>query len=224
MCNKEKESKRYQRLIPHLLMRGIPQTALKVCAPTWGDTLDNSTIFKVYDPFLVRGNLPAFTFKAQRLTKGEISLILNFFACIQNAATDLSGDEAIIVLESDVFLRRDFVPCLNDLFADISGQEWDYISLSEGVGTRPPECDKSYYAKTKGYTPPHQWVFRCCDSMILHRRFVEKLAKTLIPFKECLDWEMNFQLMLHGGKAIWADPPLVEQGTSYCRMDTTLPS
>jgi hypothetical protein len=223
LCNPKKEEKRFKRLIPHLMMRGIPGEKLKVCAPTWSDTLDDTNfIFKVYDPYLKRGNLPTFSFKAARLSKGEISLILNFFTAIQTASKDLSENESIMILESDVFLRRDFVPRLQQIYADVSGQEWDYISLSEGVGTRPPGAPASYYADTKTYAPPHCWVFRCTDSMLLHKRFIDKLVKTLIPFKECLDWELNFQLMFHGGKALWADPPLVEQGTCYNRMGTTL--
>ena len=222
LCHPHEEKKRFQNLIPHLLMRGIPGQRIKVSAPTWGTTLDDDIIFKVYDPFLKRGTLPALSFKSPRLSKGEISLILNFFSAIKTAAADLSDNECIILFESDVFLRRDFVPRLNDIFADLSGQEWDYISLSEGVGTRPPGCPSSYYCKTTLNKPPHQWVFRCVDSVILHKRFIDNLAKTLIPFNDCLDWELNFQIMLHGGKALWADPPLVEQGTCYNRMATTL--
>jgi hypothetical protein len=222
LCNPEKERARFERVVPHILIQGVPKDRLRVCAPTWSDTLPTDLMMKVYDPYLRRGPVPTFSFKSARLSKGEVSLVLNFYAAIQSALKDLSGNESILVLESDVFLRRDFVPRLDALMKDVSGQTWDYISLSEGVGTRPPKAPKSYYSESKGYDPPHMWVFRCTDSMILNRRFLENISKTLIPFKECLDWELNFQIALHGGKALWADPPLVEQGTCYNRIASSL--
>jgi hypothetical protein len=35
---------------------------------------------------------------------------------------------------------------------------------------------------------------------------------------------MNFQNMVHKGIALWADPPLVEQGTCYKRIVSSLPA
>jgi hypothetical protein len=54
--------------------------------------------------------------------------------------------------------------------------------------------------------------------------YLEKLIKTFIPFREIIDWEMNFQNIIHGGKALWADPPLAEQGTCFNRLITSLPA
>jgi hypothetical protein len=134
-----------------------------------------------------------------------------------------AGGGLVMTLESDVWLREDFVPRLREVLADAAAG-WDYISLGEGVGTRPPGAPASYYAPTKAYKPPHQWVFRCTDSMLFSVEFLKKLKGTFVPFKEIIDWEMNFQLMLHGGKALWADPPLAEQGTCYSRLMTSLPA
>ena len=222
LCHPEKEQERYRRVIPHLLMRGIPKEKLKIAAPTWGDTLKPEYIFNMYNPFLKRGPLPAFTFKAHNLSKGEISLNFNFYNIILNTINDLSGNDSILVFESDVYLRRDFTQRLSSIIADLSGQEWDYVSLGEGVGTRPAGVDTSCYAPTKLYKPPHKFVFRCCDSMLLSKKFIEKLHKTFIPFKECLDWELNFQMLLHKGVALWADPPLAEPGSCYNRSTTHL--
>lgn len=224
LCNPEKEAARYRRLIPHLIIRGIPRHYLKLASPTWGDTLTAESIFNVYKPFLNRGQIPAFTFKSACLSRGELSLNINFYNIVLNALKDLSGNDSIIVFESDVYLRNDFTERLSSIISDLSGTEWDYVSLGEGVGTRPPETvGTSYYGPTKLYKPPHQWVFRCCDSMLLSRRFIEKLHRTFIPFKECLDWELNFQMMLHQGVALWADPPLAEPGSGFCRDLTSLP-
>jgi hypothetical protein len=236
LCHPVKEKARWERLLPHLLKRGIPHDRIRMCAPTWGTDLTPEVIFRVYDPFLKRGKLPAFSFKGAGLTLGEISLGLNFAAAVRDSVASEPNDpqkpEYFITLESDVWLREDFVPRLRATLAaamsvaDLSGAQPDYISLGEGVGTRPTErANTSYYTPAAVFKPPHQWVFRCTDSMLFSRRFLERLSKTMLPFKEIIDWEMNFQLgFLHGGQALWADPPLVEQGTCYNRMATSLPS
>lgn len=234
LCHPTKEKARWDRLLPHLLSRGIPKEKIFISAATWGSDLTPDLIFKVYDPFLKRGPLPGFSFKSAGLTKGEISLALNFATAVfdinKKKEDQTKKKEYFIVFESDVWLRGDFLERLNDLLKEAEGKTWDYISLGEGVGTRPPEVSKgnpfpSYYSPTKLYKPPHDWPFRCTDSMLFSREFIEKISKTIIPFKEIIDWEMNFQLsFLHRGVALWADPPLAEQGTVFNRLTTSLPS
>lgn len=245
LCHPQKEKARWERLLPHLLSRGIPQDRIRVCAPTWGSDLTPEQIFAVYDPFLKRGNLPTFSFKAAGLTRGEISLGLNFVAAVKDIVSRGLGvspdagspdagspdagspDDLYITLESDVWLREDFVPRLTDLISSAEDltRSWDYISLGEGVGTRPPNVPPSYYAPCRAYKPPHQWVFRCTDSMLFRKSFLDRFSQSMIPFKEIIDWEMNFQLsFLHKGAPLWADPPLAEQGTCYNRLATSLPA
>jgi len=221
ICHKEHENVRYCRLVKHLTESGIPDSVVEFMAPVWSDELTNEIIFNVYDPFLPRP-VPGLTFKGRGLSKGEISLAVNFYACIKDAVENKY--QKIMVLESDIWLRDNFVENLCDLMDDLRDKSWDYVSLGEGVGTRPPEAPTSYYSKTKAYDPPHQFVYRCTDSMLFQLPYLEKLVKTFIPFREIIDWEMNFQNMLHGGKALWADPPLAEQGTCFNRLITSLPS
>ena len=223
ICHREKEKSRYERLVQHLKEVKIPENKILFMAPVWSDELTNDFIFRVYDPFLPR-QCPGLTFKGRGLSKGEISLGVNFYSCVKHAVEHRF--KKIIVLESDIYLRKDFVKCLNDLLEDLNSNKksWDYVSLGEGVGTRPPDAPKSYYSKTKAYNPPHQFVYRCTDSMMFQLSYLEKLEKTFIPFREIIDWEMNYQNMIHGGIALWADPPLAEQGTCFCREVTSLPA
>lgn len=230
LCHPEHEKARWDRLYPHLLERGIPADRIRICAPTWGSEMTAEQIFGLYDPFLKRGSTPILTFKGFGLTRGEISLGANFCAAVADSV-HRKDDGFIITLESDVWLRADFVPRLRDLLADLEAQKgeegkaiWDYVSLGEGVGTRPPGAPASYYAPTRAYKPPHQWVFRCTDSMLFTSGYLQRLSRTMIPFREIIDWEMNFQLMLNKGVARWADPPLAEQGTCYARLATSLPA
>ena len=221
LCHPEKEKARYDRLMPHLEAVGIPKDRIKICAPTWGSNLTVEQIFAGYNPYLKR-EVPTFTFKGASLSRGEISLGLNFAAAVKDAAEGPEG--LVMTLESDVWLREDFVPRLAALLVDAAGRPWDYISLGEGVGTRAPGAPASYYAPSKAYNPPHQWVFRCTDSMLFTSDYMKRLNRTFVPFREIIDWEMNYQLMLHRGKALWADPPLAEQGTCNARLVTSLPA
>ena len=221
ICHNVKEKERYDRLIVHLKEIGIPNDVVLFMAPVWSDELTNELIFNVYDPFLPRP-VPGLTFKGRGLSKGEISLGLNFYACVRDAVEN--SYNKIVILESDIWLRNNFIECLNDLLADLKEKDWDFVSLGEGVGTRPPNAPKSYYSKTKAYVPPHNWVYRCTDSMMFQLPYLQKLVKTFIPFREIIDWEMNFQNILHNGKALWADPPLAEQGTCYSRYISSLPA
>ena len=204
LCNAEKEPERYKRLIPHVLMHGIPKDKLKMASPTWSDTLSTESIFNVYNPYLNRGNVPKF--KSGSLTRSEVSLNINFYNIVLNSVNDLSGNGCVLVLESDVVLRRDFNERLSKLILDLSGVEWDYVNINAS------ECDTSYYGPTKLYSPPNSWAIHSTSSMLLNRRFIENLQKTFLPFKECLKWELNFQMLLHKGVALWCNPPLVESG------------
>jgi len=219
LCHPIKEKGRHDRLIPHLLEVGIPADRIRVCAPTWGTELTPEQIFSAYDPYQKRP-MPTLTFKGATLSKGEISLGMNFAAAMFDS---LKEEGLVMFLESDVWLRPDFVARLRDLLADAAEKPWDYISLGEGVGTRPPGVSPSYYAPTKGYTPPHKWVFRCTDSMLFTSGYLRRLSRTFLPFREIIDWEMNYQLIIHNGTALWADPPLAEQGTCNARMLSSLP-
>jgi GR25 family glycosyltransferase involved in LPS biosynthesis len=219
LVHKEKEKDRFERLIPHFLSRGVPPEKLACVAPTWGSDLTTEQIFQVYDPYCRQG-IPVFTFKARCLSKGEISLVLNFALAARVAVE--KGFQRVLIFESDTWLREDFVERLHDLLHDLKGKEWDYVSLGEGARTRPEKCDPSMFAKTKAYTPPHQFVFRCTDSMMFQVSYLQKILSTLFPFRECLDWELNIQTMAHKGKTWWADPPLAEQGTAVGRQETFL--
>ena len=110
-----------------------------------------------------------------------------------------------------------------------AGKSWDFVSLSDGIGigTHAERLDlktNSVFAPTGVYNPPHPFPFRCTDSMLFRVEILKKMRMTAFPFRECLDWELNYQLAIHGGVPLWVEPHLVEQGTSKNRMVTTLPA
>lgn len=214
------EEARFTRLQHHFQEIGLPQEKLAYGAATWGSELSKDLVFSVWDPYL-RPGVPNLTWKARCLSKGEISLVLNFFAAASDAVRN--NYKHILIFESDVYLRKDFMSRFQDLWEDLSGS-WDYISLGEGIGTRPSGVPSSYWSPTRAYKPPHDFVFRCTDSMLLRGEFLRKIVQTLLPFRECLDWELNYQIATHQGKAFWCDPPLAEQGSSRYREPSLLPA
>jgi hypothetical protein len=222
MCHPEYEPIRYQLLRSHLPKRGIPLDRVHWVRGPWGSELSSEDIFKVYDPFhRPYGFDTALCFKSAALLKGEVSLVLTFLQAIEDALK--MPNDIFIFFESDVVLREDFLSRFEDVLKGVDGKPWDYISLGEGVGTRPKGHDFSYFAPTRLFTPEHQFVFRCTDSMVFRRSFLEKIRQTLPRFRECLDWEMNFQMLLHKGTSLWADPPLVEPGSGRWRSLSLLP-
>ena len=220
MCHPEHERGRYEWLRTHLPARGIPLDRITWIHGPWGSELTAEQVFAVYDPFKPRLGVPeSVCYKSASLSRGEISLLLTFRKAVEAALA--SGAEKVIVFESDVVLRPDFCERLATALA--TEKAWDYISLGEGVGTRPPErAGASYFCPTELFVPPHMWVYRCCDSMLFRRSFLEKIAKTIVPFRECLDWELNIQHAVHRGRALWVDPPLVEPGSGRAREPSHL--
>ena len=221
ICHPEYEPIRYQLLLKQLEKAGIPFNTVQWIRGPWGNEIDSNLYFNAYDPFNKRLGLDkALSFKSACLLKGEVSLCIRFHLAVKKALED--GADTVIFFESDAVLREDFSERLHDVLS--SEAAWDYISLGEGVGTRPASQGKSYFSKSQLYTPPHQFVFRCTDSMVFRRSFLEKLSQTFIPFRECLDWELNVQMLAHKGVPMWADPPLVEPGSGRSRTMTLLPS
>ena len=214
------EPQRLERLKQQFGKANLPPEKILYGAATWGTELKNDLIYTVWDPYL-RPGLPNLTWKSRCLSKGEVSLVLNFYAAARDAVEKKYKN--VIIFESDVYLRPDFTKCFQELWTDLSGN-WDYVSLGEGIGTRPKNVPNSYWSPVKAYKPPHECVFRCTDSMLFRVEFLEKVIKTLFPFRECLDWELNYQLALHKGVALWADPPLAEQGSSRMRDASLLPA
>lgn len=217
MCNSKQEPKRYEFLLRHLPERGVPMEKVVFVEGPWASEMTSEAIFKIYDPFFHRlGVQNSLSFKSNCLTKGELSLINTFYKTIQLACEE----EICLIFESDVILREDFIERLEIVLKNDS--EWDYISLGEGCGTRAGS-NKSYFHPTELFEASSPFPFRCCDSMLFRKSFLEKLVQTFIPVRECLDWELDGQIIYHKGKALWAEPPLVEAATSRSRTASSLP-
>lgn len=223
-CNPKYEEERFRFLQRHFPAHGIPWDSVTIVHGPWGSELTSQEYFQIYDPFQERfGNPRTLTFKTTCLSKGEVSLLYAFQKFLTLALEQ--KDEYVLLFESDIQLRPDFQKRLESVLEGVKDQEWDMISLSEGVGTRPPGMEgRSYFAPQLVVPSPHWMMFRCCDATLFHRRFLEKLQKTCFPARECLDWWLNVQALLHRGRGLWVDPPLAEQGSNRLRCPSNLPA
>ena len=223
LCHPEYEPIRYQLLLSHLPKRGIPLEKVNWVRGPWGNELTSEEFFRLYDPFNGRFGMDiALSFKSEALLAGELSLVMRLHIAIQECLA-MKGQDTFLIFESDVVLREDFLERLQDVLKIAGTGPWDYISLGEGQNTRPPTHAESYFGQTVLCKAPHSFVFRGTDSMLFRRSFLEKLSQTLFPIRECMDWEMNIQMMVHKGLSLWADPPLVEPGSGRWRTATLLP-
>ena len=217
ISNPQYEPGRFERVVKQLKRHQAPEAKIKIAGPTWGSTLSTETCFQVYDPFLSRP-FPCLVFKSRALSRGEISLVLNFYSAIKDAKE--RNLQRIIILESDVLFHHEFGPRLSSILDQLQDKEWDYVSLSDGVGTHAEEFEPNkpgygfWWSKPQTVkVAPTTFCFRCTDSMLFNQRFIHYLYNNLIPFRDCLDWELNYRLYALQGKAFWAEPHIVEQGS-----------
>ncbi len=214
------EQRRINYVLRKLREFECPQQKMSLSAPTWGRDLTTDTIFRVYDPFLPR-KFPNLIFKSRALTKGEVSLNLNFYSAVKDA--NEKGYERIMILESDVMFRHDFLTRFAEIQSLADQKVWHYISLSDGTGTHGGGINFGdlYYHKQELVLPATCFPFRCTDSMLLSRDFIKHLAENLLPFRDCLDWELNYRLLEFKGAPYWPEPHLFEQA-SLKRVDESI--
>ena len=217
IVNPHYEPGRFERIVKHLKRHDAPEEKIRIAGPTWGKNLTTETCFQVYDPFLSRP-FPCLVFKNRALSRGEISLVLNFYSAIKDAHE--RGHKVIMILESDVKMHHEFGDRLAEIQRQLKDKVWDYVSLSDGVGTHSEEFEPNkeryglWWSSLQTIKEMKSaLVFRCTDSMLLNTEFITYLYHNLIPFRDCLDWELNYRLYAKKGKAYWAEPHIVEQGS-----------
>lgn len=218
------EKHRIESATNHLIRHGCPLSKIANVCKIWGTDLTSEDCFRVYEPYLKRP-YPSLNFKNRWLIKAEISLVLNFHWAVCDAVE--KNYERILIFECDIYLRGDFETRFTELMRKaLQDNSWSYISLSDGVGTHSEGIRfGDWYGPQELKVPhPNQRLcpFRCGDSNLLQRKFFEFLAKKMIPFRDCLDWELNARLYEFGGKALWAEPHLVEQASQKRLSDSSL--
>ena len=200
---KRTESEFYA-LLPALLSAGFQKEDI-VCVPFMNtEELNSNSIFNIYDPFLPRGKLPLLNPKATHLPLDDIVHMCSFVTILQNAATlDLPDESVILVLDATTIPRRDF----NGRLKDIMEMEWDCLSLAHHPSVLTE--DSSYFADSE--VCQHEVACRITSRAVAFRlSYVKKIVKTILPFRERLDYELVFQTLIHKTKAQYIFPPIFD--------------
>jgi hypothetical protein len=200
---KRTESEFYT-LLPTLLSAGFQKEEI-VCVPFMNaEELHSNSIFNIYDPFLPRGKLPLLDSKAMHLPLDDIVHMCSFVTILQNAATlDLPDESVVLVLDATTIPRRDFEGRLKDIMET----EWDCLSLAYHPTVL--KDDASYFADSE--ICQHEATCGITSRAVaLRLSYIKKIVKTILPFREPLDYELVFQTLIHKKKAQYVFPPMFD--------------
>lgn len=178
ICNKEKESERFDYLNKQIKTLGI-DTFLEIKILdnlTWSDDItDNfiTTMCKTDKSMIQHGR----TMSKKPLSKAEISLFMNHLNCLEYIVKNVDNENCLI-LESDIIFKRGI---RNNLFLirDISKRlkNWDIINIGEG---------QEIYMKSLGYpkTTPYiidgykmypENISRCAEAIYWNYHSISKI-------------------------------------------------
>ena len=211
LCDPSKEPDRAAYLQDWLRTHDIDPRCYTFGLYCYKDTLSAEEALRVYNPWTNRKPLELRRNEfSYNLKLSEVSLVLNWAKAAEAAVK--AGHDVVLFLESDVRFNDRFLEDLEKAIGSLKPGEWDFLSLSEGGGLRPKRpAGESHLAWFRG---PHYYHTRTTDAMIFSCDMLQKILKTLYPFAEVNDWELNFQLTLHSSQSYWLDPPILYQGST----------
>lgn len=212
LCHPEKEPERYAYLSSWLKAQDIDPTQVSLGVATYGSDpfFQTRDVWRLYDPWTTQHGRRVQNFNSKNLKPAELSLIWNFAAVAKAAVA--AQHSVVLILESDVLFCEDFLKRLGEALKNLKDQQiaWDFLSLSASADLRPVQVEPGRL----WFPPNHPYLAtRCTDSMIFRVPLLAKISNTLFPCAEALDWELNFQLALHGARCWWLDPPVIRQGS-----------
>jgi hypothetical protein len=191
-------------LLPALISAGYKKDDI-VCVPFMSTSeLNCESVFNIYDPFLPRGKLPLLDYKGPHLPLNDIVHVCSFVTILQNAAAlDLPDETVILVLDARAIPRRDF----DKLLKDLVGLPWECLSLAHHPQNLAE--DASYFSESE--IREHELTTPVTSRAVaLRLSYVKKLVKTIMPFRESLDYELVFQTIIHKAKAQYVFPPIFD--------------
>tara|TARA_R110002051_G_scaffold298212_1_gene365011 strand:- start:864 stop:1589 length:726 start_codon:yes stop_codon:yes gene_type:complete len=166
----------------------------------------NNTILKVYGP---GAN------KFRPLSKAEISCTIKHLHAIRNISNECS--KYGLILEDDVILEDNFVNKFNN-YLSRTPSDWDAIFMGNCCGLTTSSPDAAGQIAFKKEHP----ASKCADGYILRKELASKIGETMSTFHTISDWELGYQLSLHGAKVYWWEPALLSQGSESGLFISTL--
>ncbi len=211
LCDPAKEPDRAAYLQAWLKEHDIDPSCYTMGLYCYKDTLSAAEALRVYNPWVDRKPLELRRNEfSYNLKVSEISLVLNWAHAAESAVK--AGQKIVLFLESDVRFHDRFLEDLEKALNSIQKEDWDFLSLSEGGGLRPKRGEEDNHLAW--FRAPYYYHTRTTDAMIFKGAMLEKILKTLYPFAEVNDWELNYQLSLHSSQSYWLDPPILYQGSA----------
>lgn len=213
LCDSAREPDRAAYLQAWLQDNRIDPAHYTMVLDTYGSDayFQERAMWDSYDPWSTAHGRKPLNFNTTNLKPTELSLIWNWAAVARRAV--LANHRVVMILESDVLFCEDFLNHFGFAMQTLdheTGGAWDFLSLSASAGLTPALSQPGRL----WYPPNHpQLPTRCTDSMVFRVPMLVKILETLFPCAEALDWELNFQLVLHKARAFWLHPPVTRQGS-----------
>jgi hypothetical protein len=211
LCDPVKEPDRANYLTSWIRDNDVDPSCITLCSDCYGTDpmFQTSSVWSFYNPWSTAYGRRIANGTSKNMKPAEISLVLNFIGAARRAVE--VGHKVVMILESDVLFLGDFWSSFTAALQTLP-PAWDVMSLSASanmVPTRDPaKPDQRWFSPTIPY-----FHTRCADSMVYRVDLLRRMLGTMVPFGEVLDWELNFQLSLHGAKTLWLDPPVTRAGS-----------
>jgi len=152
----------------------------------------------------------------RKLTKGEIEITLQHIDIYKRIVNENLTN--CIIFEDDVVIKENFrdnlMKCLK-----ILPKDFDIFYFGQGCFQ---ELDFDINAIKEKYFDSPFTVFkkedkqsRFSDSYVISRKAAEKILGTIIPFCLPIDWELNYQPIIHNMNIYWVYPTLTYQGSGF---------
>lgn len=210
LCDSLKEPDRAAYLEKWLHENSMDPSCYTMGLYCYKDTLSVEDALRVYNPWVNRTPVELRRNEfSYNLKLSEVSLVLNWAKAAESAVK--AGHDVVLFLESDVRFHDRF---LEDLESSLKmlNDDWDFLSISKGGGLRPKRAEGDN--TLAWFKAPYYYHTRTTDAMIFKGSMLQKILKTLYPFAEVNDWELNYQLTLHSSQSYWLDPPILFQGSA----------
>lgn len=211
LCDSSKEPDRAAYLRTWFKEHDIDPRCYTFGLYCYKDTLSTEEALRAYNPWINRKPVELRRNEfSYNLKLSEISLVLNWAKAAEDAVK--MEHDVVLFLESDVLFHDLFLEDLEKALRSLKYSDWDFLSLSQGGGLRPKreEGDKNL----AWFKAPYYYHTRTTDAMIFKGSMLQKILKTLYPFAEVNDWELNYQLTLNSSQSYWLDPPILYQGSA----------
>jgi len=132
------------------------------------------------------------------VTRAEESLAWKHFMFMLDAS---KSDKPSLVLEDDAILSSNFFEVVSQI---LQTEGWDVVFPGSGCNLR---------MSGQGLIKKDHPASKCTDCYIVTPSAAKKLSSSLRETHLPIDWELNYQMMIHDLKVFWHEPPITRQGS-----------